>query len=62
MTAECADACSWLVDGWINIRRASNIMRANLSDTANRYYSLAGYILWQLGHLPNEGQRVAAGD
>lgn len=61
VTAEHAEDGSWLVDGWIDIRRASNIMNANLSDAADRYSTLAGYILWQLGHLPSEGQRVAAG-
>ncbi len=62
VTAERGEDGSWLVDGWIDIRRASNIIRANLSDAADRYSTLAGYILWQLGHLPSEGQRVAAGD
>ena len=28
----------------------------------DRYSTLAGYLLWQLGHLPSEGQRVTAGD
>jgi CBS domain containing-hemolysin-like protein len=62
VTAERAEDGSWLVDGWIDIRRASDIMEADLSDAADRYSTLAGYILWQLGHLPSEGQLVAAGD
>jgi CBS domain containing-hemolysin-like protein len=62
VTAERAEDGSWLVDGWIDIRRASDIMEADLSDAADRYSTLAGYILWQLGHLPSEGQLVAAGN
>ena len=62
VTAERAEDGSWLVDGWIDIRRASSIIDGNLADAADRYSTLAGYILWQLGHLPSEGQRVAAGN
>jgi len=62
VTAEQGEDGSWLVDGWIDIRRASTIINANLADTTDRYSTLAGYLLWQLGHLPSEGQRVTAGD
>lgn len=53
---------SWLVDGGLDIRRASNLLDVQLVDDANRYSTLAGYILWQLGRLPKEGETVRAGD
>jgi CBS domain containing-hemolysin-like protein len=62
LAAERQEDGSWLVDGWIDIRRASNLIRGNLSDAADRYSTLSGYILWQLGQLPSEGQTVVAGD
>lgn len=61
LVAEQSDDGSWLVDGWIDIRKASNLLDADLVDETNRYSTLAGYILWRLGHLPQEGERVAAG-
>lgn len=51
---------SWLVDGAIDIRRASNLLDVELADHADRYSTLAGYILWKLGHMPAEGETVSA--
>ena len=51
---------SWLVDGWIDIRRLSNLIGIDLVDEAGRYSTLAGYILWRLGHLPKADERVVA--
>ena len=62
MTAEQAADGSWLVDGWIDIRRLSGLIGTDLVDEADRYSTLAGYILWRLGHLPKAGERVAAGN
>ncbi|MEF9603077.1 TerC family protein [Paracoccus sp. PXZ] len=52
---------SWLMAGWADIRRASQLLEADLEDETERYSTLAGYILWQLGHLPQVGETVAAG-
>ncbi len=52
---------SWIVDGALDVRRASNLLATDLADDANRYSTLAGYILWQLGTLPNVGAKVQAG-
>ncbi|OKL45815.1 TerC family protein [Pseudovibrio exalbescens] len=52
---------SWLVSGWIDIRKISQLLDMDLSDAADRYSTLAGYILWQMGRLPEAGQRVTAG-
>ena len=50
-----------MVDGWIDIRRASDLLEVTLEDRTERYSTLAGYILWQLGHMPVEGEHVRAG-
>lgn len=60
--AEKAEDGSWLVDGWIDIRRASSLLDVDLAKEADSYSTLAGYILWKLGHLPAEGQKVGAGE
>jgi Mg2+/Co2+ transporter CorC len=60
LTAERAADGSWLVDGWIDIRRLSSLIGIDLVDEADRYSTLAGYVLWRLGHLPKAGDRVAA--
>jgi len=62
LVAEQADDGSWLVDGWIDIRRASSLLEVDLVDETDRYSTLAGYILWRLGHLPVAGEKVTAGD
>lgn len=62
LVAVQSDDGSWLVDGWIDIRKASNLLDADLVDETDRYSTLAGYILWRLGHLPVAGETVAVGD
>lgn len=62
MVFEQAEDGSWLVDGGTDVRRASNLLETDLVDEADRYSTLAGYILWRLGHLPEPGERVSAGD
>lgn len=61
-TAERGDDGSWILDGWIDIRRASNLLDADLANDEMRYATLAGYILWQLGRLPVVGERFTLGD
>lgn len=60
-TMERLDDGSYLVSGWVDIRRASTLLETDLEDATERYSTLAGYILWQLGHLPAVGERVSAG-
>ena len=60
--AEQAEDGSWLVDGWCDIRRASSLLDTDLVDEADRYSTLAGYMLWRLGHLPQVAEKVTAGD
>lgn len=52
---------AWLVEGSIEIRRISALIGADLVDKADHYSTLAGYLLWQLGHLPAAGERLEAG-
>lgn len=51
---------SWLADGFIDIRQLSSAIDHDLVDDANRYATLAGYILTELGHLPKEGDALEA--
>lgn len=53
---------SLTVDGWIDIRQASKLVDVDLVDENDRYSTLAGFILWNLGHLPHEGESLAAED
>lgn len=55
-TEEQAEDGSWLFDGWIDIRRASNLLQVDLED--ERYSTLAGYLLRNLGRMPFEGETV----
>ncbi|MFE0017576.1 transporter associated domain-containing protein [Mesorhizobium sp. NPDC059054] len=47
---------AWLTDGFIDIRQLSCVIENDLVDDTNRYATLAGYILTELGHLPKEGE------
>ena len=62
LTIERADDGSLTVDGWIDIRQASRLIGEDLVDEADRYSTLAGFVLWRLGHLPHEGERFQDGD
>ncbi|MEG8098765.1 TerC family protein [Candidatus Liberibacter brunswickensis] len=45
---------SLTVDGWVDVRYASKLFGVDLVDQYDRYSTLAGFILWKLGHLPQE--------
>lgn len=51
---------SWIADGFIDVRQFSGTIGHDLVDDANRYSTLAGYILTQLGHFPKEGEALEA--
>jgi CBS domain containing-hemolysin-like protein len=61
LSAERAEDGSWLVDGWMDVRKASYLLDADLVDETDRYSTLAGFILWRLGHFPAVGETVASG-
>jgi CBS domain containing-hemolysin-like protein len=62
LTIEKGEDGSLTVDGWIDIRHASKLVEADLVDDTDRYSTLAGFILWRLGHLPHEGESFTDGD
>jgi CBS domain containing-hemolysin-like protein len=62
LTIEKGTDGSLTVDGWIDIRKASKLVDADLVDDNDRYSTLAGFILWRLGHLPHEGESLDDGD
>ncbi|WP_332066245.1 TerC family protein [Bartonella sp. CB189] len=51
---------SFLVEGYADIRRLSGYLERNLVDEADRYTTLAGFMLWRFGYLPNEGESFEA--
>jgi CBS domain containing-hemolysin-like protein len=61
LTVERGDDGSLLVDGWIDIRHVSRLLDSDLVDDADRYSTLAGLILWRLGHLPEQGETFTFG-
>lgn len=50
----------YLVDGFTDIRRLSGLLDRDLVDEGDRYTTLAGYVLWHLGHLPVGGESFTA--
>ncbi len=61
LTVEHEEDGALLVDGWIDIRHVSKLLEVDLVDEADRYSTLAGLVLWRLGHLPNQGESVSFG-
>ncbi|AGF74684.1 integral membrane protein TerC [Bartonella australis AUST/NH1] len=60
VVAEQFEDGSLLVEGYADIRRLSGYLDRNLVDEADRYTTLAGFMLWHFGHLPNEGESFEA--
>ncbi|MCZ2204030.1 TerC family protein [Bartonella sp. A05] len=60
VVAEQLEDGSLLVEGYADIRRLSGYLERNLVDEADRYTTLAGFMLWRFGHLPNEGESFEA--
>ncbi|PWL17682.1 hypothetical protein DKP76_07850 [Falsochrobactrum shanghaiense] len=60
--AESDGEGGYIVDGFADIRRLSGLLRRDLVDDGDRYTTLAGYMLWHLGHLPVGGESFVADD
>lgn len=56
------DQSGWLADGFSDIRRLSGIVGRDLVDEDDRYTTLAGYLIWHLGHLPTGGEKIIANE
>jgi CBS domain containing-hemolysin-like protein len=59
LVVDRSDDGSVLVDGWIDIRHVSRLLETDLVDDTDRYSTLAGFLLWRLGHLPQQGELVS---
>lgn len=53
------DGC-WLVEGASDIRRVSLLIDVDLVDEADQYSTLAGYMLFHMGHLPQVGEAIVS--
>ncbi|WP_430252375.1 TerC family protein [Neorhizobium sp. DAR64860/K0K1] len=62
LVIETSEDGSILVDGWIDIRHVSRLLETDLVDDADRYSTLAGFLLWRIGHLPYAGEQVPYGN
>lgn len=54
-------ANSWIVDAGIDVEEASEALQIGLkefSDQENRYQTIGGFFLHQLGHIPHEGEAI----
>lgn len=51
---------NYFVDGFVDIRWLGSTLNTNLIDENDNYSTLAGYVLWHLGHLPIGGESFQA--
>jgi putative hemolysin len=51
------DDGSWLVDGSIDIDQLERHLNRRDLKSNDDYHTLAGFVLWELGHLPKVGER-----
>jgi CBS domain containing-hemolysin-like protein len=58
LSMERGEDGSLTIDGWVDIRLASKLIDVDLVDETDRFSTLAGFILWRLGHLPQVGEIV----
>lgn len=59
-SVETLESGVWIVDGFTDIRRLSGVLDCDLVDEDDRYTTLAGYVLWHLGHIPVGGEKFTA--
>jgi magnesium and cobalt exporter, CNNM family len=52
------DDGSWLIDGSIDIDQLERYLDRRDLKSNDDYHTLAGFVLWELGHLPKIGERV----
>jgi putative hemolysin len=54
------DDGSWLMDGMVSIEEAERVLeRRGLRDEDDAFHTLAGFVLWRLGHVPRIGEHFA---
>lgn len=52
------DDGSWLIDGGVDIDQLERLFDRRDLKSDDDYHTLAGFILWELGHLPQVGTRL----
>jgi putative hemolysin len=52
------DDGSWLVDGGIDIDQLERYLDRRDLKSNDDYHTLAGFVLWELGHLPKVGDHL----
>jgi putative hemolysin len=50
------DDGSWLIDGGIDIDQLERLLNRRDLKSNEDYHTLAGFLLWELGHLPKVGE------
>lgn len=50
---------SWLIDGHLPIYEAERLLERKDLARGENYHTMAGFVLWHLGRLPVEGERMA---
>jgi putative hemolysin len=50
---------SWLIDGHLPIYEAERVLGRKDLARGENYHTMAGFVLWHLGRLPVEGERMA---
>jgi putative hemolysin len=57
--AQQRDDGSWLIDGHLAIYDAERVLGRKDLARGDSYHTMAGFVLWHLGRLPVEGERMA---
>lgn len=50
----------WLVEGSNDIRHVSLLLDKDLVDESEEYSTLSGYLMWHIGRVPNDGEKILA--
>ena len=57
-TAVRRDDGSWLIDGRTDIAKVERLIERRGLGSEGAYHTLAGFVLWKLGHVPRIGEHV----
>ena len=52
----------WRVEGWSDVRHLSVAIGRDLATQGDNYSTIAGYVMWYLGRLPELGDRLERDD
>ena len=58
-SAQLRDDGSWLVDGHLPIYEAERLLGRKDLARGDNYHTMAGFVLWHLGRLPVQGEKMA---